>query len=74
MLNNLTAELVRKGYKTPALAISKALGCTDKTARNKIDGKSQVTVSEAVKIVQAYFAEDGFTIEYLFSPTAAPKQ
>lgn len=66
MLNNLRAELVRKGYYTPSEAIAAALGCTPKTARNKLHGDSAVTVPEAVKIIETYFSEDGFTIEYLF--------
>lgn len=67
MLTNLMAELARKGYRTPAQAVSKALGCTEKTARNKIEGKSAITVPEAVAIIQEYFAADNFTIEYLFA-------
>lgn len=66
MLNNLRAELVRKGF-TPSEAIADALDCTPKTARNKLDGISPVTVPEAVKIIEKYFADDDFTIEYLFA-------
>lgn len=66
MLNNLRAELVRKGFFTPSEAVAIALGCTQKTARNKLDGTSPVTVPEAVKIIDDYFADDGFSIEYLF--------
>ena len=67
MLNNLRAELVRKGFNTPSEAVAAALNCTQKTARNKLDGHSPVTVPEAVKIIETYFAEDQFTIEYLFA-------
>ena len=67
MLNNLRAELVRKGYITPSEAIVSALGCSPKTARNKLDGKTPVTVPEAVKIVEKYFSDDNFSIEYLFA-------
>lgn len=76
MLTNLMAELARKGYRTPAQAVSKALGCTEKTARNKVEGRSPITVPEAVTIIQEYFAEDSFTIEYLFAQskdTARPQ-
>lgn len=66
MLNNLRAELVRKGFNTPSEAVAAALKCTSKTARNKLDGISPVTVPEAVKIIETYFANDNFTIEYLF--------
>lgn len=71
MLNNLRAELVRKGYNTPSEAVAAALNCTPKTARSKLDGLSPVTVPEAVKIIETYFAEDHFTIEYLFSEVKA---
>jgi hypothetical protein len=67
MLTNLMAELARKGYRTPTQAVRKALGCTDKTARNKVDGKSPITVPEAVAIIQECFAGDNFSIEYLFA-------
>lgn len=67
MLNNLRAELVRKGFNTPSEAVAAALNCTPKTARNKLDGISPVTVPEAVKIIEKYFANDNFTIEYLFA-------
>lgn len=66
MLNNLCAELVRKGYKTPSEALVLALNCTPKTARNKLNGNTPVTVPEAVKIIEAFFKEDNFSIEYLF--------
>ena len=71
MLNNLRAELARKGYKTPPEAIASALNCTSKTARNKLDGITPVTVPEAVKIVETYFKNDNFTIEYLFEEAEA---
>lgn len=67
MLNNLRAELVRKGYNTPSEAVASALGCTPKTARNKLDGITPVTVPEAVKIIEVFFKNDSFTIEYLFA-------
>lgn len=66
MLNNLRAELVRKGFSHPSEAIANALNCTQRTARNKLSGLSPVTVPEAVKIIERYFADDNFTIEYLF--------
>jgi hypothetical protein len=65
MLNNLKAELVRKGYE-PVQAVVAALECTEKTARNKLNGSSPVTVPEAVKIIERYFATEKLTIEFLF--------
>jgi len=67
MLRNLAAELTRKGFRTPSSAVSKAIGCTEKTARSKLYGKTPVTVPEAVKIISTYFSDDSFTIDYLFS-------
>lgn len=67
MLNNLRAELVRKGIKNPAEAVAEALECTEKTARNKLDGITPVTVPEAVTIIERYFSTDKFSIEYLFA-------
>lgn len=66
MLNNLKAELVRKGYRTPSDAIAGILGCTQKTARNKLQGKSPFTILEAEKIKEKIFLSDNFTVEYLF--------
>lgn len=67
MLNNLRAELVRKGFSVPAAGIASVLGCTEQTARKKLNGKSPFTVPEAVKIIETFFSKDGFSIEYLFS-------
>lgn len=67
MLNNLRAELARKGIKALPEAVAEAIGCTPKTARNKLDGLTPVTVPEAVAIIEKYFPNDNFTIEYLFT-------
>lgn len=66
MLNNLKAELVRKGLD-PVKAIILAIGCSEKTARNKLNGISDITVPEAVKIVYEYFDGEGLSFEYLFT-------
>lgn len=65
MLNNLKAEYVRKGLN-PVQAMSTALGCSDKTARNKLDEKCPTTVTEAMKIIEKDFSGDEFSIDYLF--------
>lgn len=70
MLNNLKAELVRKGY-SPAKIVSEVLGCNEKTARNKICGETSFTVSEALKIKSKIFQADNFTVEYLFEEKSA---
>lgn len=65
MLNNLKAELVRKELK-PGAAICAAIGCTPKTAGEKLKGTRDFTVPEAFKIVNAYFLNDEFSWDYLF--------
>lgn len=67
MLFNLEAELIRKGYKPAYKAIRDTLNCSEKTARNKLSGRSDITVPEAVRIVNTIFPYDDFSIEYLFA-------
>lgn len=68
MLSNLKAELVRKGLD-PIKCISDCLHCTNRTARDKLNGKSVFTIPEARKIILDFFDSE-FTVEYLFFPTA----
>lgn len=65
MLNNLKAELVRKGI-VPHKGIMSALSCSEVTARKKLNGVSPTTVPEAFKIIDYNFKDDNFSIEYLF--------
>lgn len=66
MLLNLKAEYVRKNID-PNKGVMKALGCSEKTAYNKLNGITPISVPEAVKIQKCDFADDGFTIDYLFA-------
>lgn len=66
MLNNLKAELIRKN-KNPNLAIMQAIGCSERTARNKLSGDSPFTVPEAVKVIETHFSGKRPTIDYLFA-------
>lgn len=66
MLSNLKAEYVRKNIE-PYVGVMKCLKCTEKTARNKLNGISPVTIPEANQIIKTDFANDGFTIDYLFA-------
>lgn len=70
MLNNLRAELVRKGY-SPAKTLSDVLGCNERTVRNKLSGVTSFTVDEAIKIMTEIFPTDNFTVEYLFAEKSA---
>ncbi len=63
MLKNLKAELVRNGYDYKN--IQEILSCSEKTARNKIQGITDFTYSEAEKIRNVLFPQ--LTMEYLFS-------
>ncbi len=67
MTNNLIAELVKAGIPARLVAkeVAKTIGVNEKTARNKINGVTDFTVPEAVKINTAYF-DGGQSIEYLF--------
>lgn len=65
MLSNLKAELVRKNL-VPEAAVKNAIGCTDKTARAKLNGDSDFTLTEAITIVNSYFADCNFSYEELF--------
>ena len=62
VLRNLKAEMARSGVSTEM--IMNVLGRSDKTTRDKINGKSGLYLSEAVKIRDALFP--GMSIEYLF--------
>ena len=66
MLNNLKAEYTRKGI-IPKVGVMTALRCSEKTARNKLDGKTPITIPEAMKIMNNDFKNEKFTLEYLFA-------
>ncbi|MEI3163033.1 MAG: hypothetical protein V8S74_06480 [Lachnospirales bacterium] len=66
MLSNLKAEYVRKNID-PNDGLMKALGCSMKTAYNKLNGITPITVPEAVKIIRKDFSKDNFSIDYLFA-------
>lgn len=72
MTNNLIAELVRAGMqpRTVAKSIAQTIGVSEKTARNKINGITEWTLPEAIKINEVYFS-GGQSVEYLFEKTRA---
>lgn len=67
MTLNLIAELVKLGIPANqvAKAIAKTIGSSEKTARNKLNGVTEWTVPEAMKINDEFFA-GAQSIEYLF--------
>lgn len=66
MYENLRLELARKNITQEAVA--KLIGCTEKTLRNKLNGTTDFTVSEAMLINDNILPEFGFG--YLFSRSA----
>ncbi len=69
MFTNLQNALYQKGITTKALA--EFLQVTEKTARNKIQGKTEFTLSEVKKINKYLFPEYAFS--YLFTPSSGDK-
>lgn len=62
-MKNLIAEMARFGIKI--VDIQNCLGCTDKTAKGKVEGTSEISVADAFKIRDTFFP--GMRIEYLFA-------
>lgn len=65
MLSNLKAELVRKDIR-PEKAVEAVLECTYKTARSKLNGETDFTVPEALKLVNTYFPNEKFKYDFEF--------
>ena len=70
MLHNLRVELVKQKLK-PIPAIMEALGCSESTARNKLNGNTDITLPEAVKLVDAYFTDSDIALKVLFAQDSA---
>lgn len=68
MSNNLIAELIKKGVQPREVAktIAQTIGVSEKTARNKINGVTDWTLPEAMKINEVCF-DGAQSIEYLFA-------
>lgn len=73
-MNKLYIALMEKDIKPEAAAkrISAVLGCTEKTARNKLNKVTEFTVSEAVKINAAFF-QNKYDIGVLFGDSDGPE-
>ena len=68
MLNNLKAEYVRKGLN-PLKRIQEVLNCSERTARNKLNEVTKITLPEAITIRNTDFPNAN--IEWLFATDAA---
>lgn len=62
-MKNLYAEMSRYGVSN--FDIQNILKCSEKTVRNKLNGLTEFSISEARKIRDTYFP--GLRLEYLFS-------
>lgn len=62
-MRNLQAEIKRFGLSNSD--IQKVLGCSEKTARNKIHGETEFTITEAFRVRDTLFP--GSRMEYLFA-------
>jgi hypothetical protein len=69
VLNILKGELIKRG-ENPTMAIIAAIGCSEKTARDKIRGKTEFTVREAAAIIDRYFPDEPPGIMEMFRNTA----
>lgn len=63
MLKNMKAEMVRNGITTEM--VMDVLHRSEKTTRDKINGRSDFSFDEAVRVRDALFP--GLALEYLFS-------
>jgi len=74
-LNKLYIALMEKDIRPEAAAkaISAVLGCTEKTARNKLNKITEFTVSEAVKINEKFF-QNKYDIGFLFTDAAEKRE
>lgn len=62
-MKNLQSEMKRNGVSNSD--IKNLLGCSDKTVTNKLNGKTDFTIPEALKIHEVFFPE--LRLEYLFA-------
>lgn len=62
-MDNLKAEMQRNGLTVKD--IMSTIGCSEKTARNKINGETDFTYPEAEKVRNVLFP--GLRMEYLFA-------
>lgn len=62
MFRNLIAEMAREGLN--AKGIAAGIGVSEKTFRNKLNGKTEFTRSEILKIRNMFFKH--LSLDYLF--------
>lgn len=67
---NIRQALIDKGVSV--LAVAKLLGVTEKTAYNKIMGKTDFNFSEAIKLADNMFPE--YNLRFLYSDSESTKR
>lgn len=65
MLRNLKAEMARANIT--ASEIAKATGRSNRTVRDRLMGRTQFPIQDAIAVKEAFFPE--MTLEYLFACT-----
>ena len=65
---NLSAEMSRSGYGVSDLA--KAWGTTDRTARNRINGTTDITFAQCKKLRDELLSD--MSLDYLFDTEPRP--
>ena len=73
-MNNLFIALMKKGIKPEQAAkvISRLLGCSERTARNKLKEVTDFSVTEAIKINEKIF-DNNYEIGFLFRKDKSEK-
>lgn len=69
-MDNLKAEMQRNGLTVKD--IMDAIGCSEKTARNKINGETEFTYPEAETVRNKLFPS--LRLEYLFRPNVRGRE
>ena len=69
MYMNLKAEMVRHGVRD--VDIAERIGISDRAFRNKISGRSEFGVKQAIQIRNKFFPD--LDVEYLFRDDLAEK-
>ena len=69
-MDNLKAEMQRNGLTVRDIMLT--IGCSEKTARNKINGETDFTYPEAEKVRNDLFP--GLRMEYLFHAATQPEK
>lgn len=62
-MRNLEAEMKRRGIGCNDIGL--AIGCSERSARNRVKGAQDFSLPEAIEVRNQFFP--GFLLEYLFA-------